>query len=185
MLNVISAAGIGAADFGPRTGRLPRPSFARAAGGKNGPRGPLRGGAWLTEVKSNPETLPRPRLNCCGWGCWHRSRSGPPWWPSGKCPSFLRRSCRGQAVAIMHDAFEPVLILEKLPLQIDCLAAWGECRAPLRIRPPLRPCLLSYFSDIGVGSQTQALIIPGSVFYCLPPFPPTATLNEIIKHMSQ
>lgn len=26
----------------------------------------------------------------------------------------------------MHDAFEPVLILEKLPLQIECLAAWGE-----------------------------------------------------------
>lgn len=26
----------------------------------------------------------------------------------------------------MHDAFEPVPILEKLPLQIDCLAAWGE-----------------------------------------------------------
>uniref|UniRef100_A0A1W7RBP8 Vam6/Vps39-like protein-like protein n=1 Tax=Agkistrodon contortrix contortrix TaxID=8713 RepID=A0A1W7RBP8_AGKCO len=26
----------------------------------------------------------------------------------------------------MHDAFEPVLILEKLPLQIDCLAAWEE-----------------------------------------------------------
>lgn len=29
----------------------------------------------------------------------------------------------------MHDAFEPVPILEKLPLQIDCLAAWGEPRA--------------------------------------------------------
>lgn len=28
----------------------------------------------------------------------------------------------------MHDAFEPVPILEKLPLQIDCLAAWGEPR---------------------------------------------------------
>lgn len=28
----------------------------------------------------------------------------------------------------MHDAFEPVPILEKLPLQIDCLAAWGELR---------------------------------------------------------
>uniref|UniRef100_A0A8D2JHJ1 VPS39 subunit of HOPS complex n=1 Tax=Varanus komodoensis TaxID=61221 RepID=A0A8D2JHJ1_VARKO len=26
----------------------------------------------------------------------------------------------------MHDAFEPVPILEKLPLQIDCLAAWEE-----------------------------------------------------------
>ncbi|OCT68744.1 hypothetical protein XELAEV_18040032mg [Xenopus laevis] len=26
----------------------------------------------------------------------------------------------------MHDAFEPVLILEKLPLQIECLAAWEE-----------------------------------------------------------
>lgn len=26
----------------------------------------------------------------------------------------------------MHDAYEPVPILEKLPLQIDCLAAWGE-----------------------------------------------------------
>uniref|UniRef100_A0A8C4T8V9 VPS39 subunit of HOPS complex n=1 Tax=Erpetoichthys calabaricus TaxID=27687 RepID=A0A8C4T8V9_ERPCA len=26
----------------------------------------------------------------------------------------------------MHDAFEPVPILEKLPLQIDCLAAWGN-----------------------------------------------------------
>ncbi|XP_040189096.1 vam6/Vps39-like protein [Rana temporaria] len=26
----------------------------------------------------------------------------------------------------MHDAFEPVLILEKLPLQIECLAAWDE-----------------------------------------------------------
>lgn len=30
----------------------------------------------------------------------------------------------------MHDAFEPVPILEKLPLQIDCLAAWGELRVP-------------------------------------------------------
>lgn len=28
----------------------------------------------------------------------------------------------------MHDAFEQVPILEKLPLQIDCLAAWGELR---------------------------------------------------------
>lgn len=27
----------------------------------------------------------------------------------------------------MHDAYEPVPILEKLPIQIDCLAAWGEC----------------------------------------------------------
>uniref|UniRef100_A0A7N6BB38 CNH domain-containing protein n=1 Tax=Anabas testudineus TaxID=64144 RepID=A0A7N6BB38_ANATE len=26
----------------------------------------------------------------------------------------------------MHDAYEPVPILEKLPLQIDCLAAWGK-----------------------------------------------------------
>lgn len=26
----------------------------------------------------------------------------------------------------MHDAYEPVPILEKLPLQIECLAAWGE-----------------------------------------------------------
>lgn len=26
----------------------------------------------------------------------------------------------------MHDAYESVPILEKLPLQIDCLAAWGE-----------------------------------------------------------
>lgn len=32
----------------------------------------------------------------------------------------------GGAPAIMHDAFEHVPILEKLPLQIDCLAAWGE-----------------------------------------------------------
>lgn len=34
----------------------------------------------------------------------------------------------------MHDAFEPVPILEKLPLQIDCLAAWGESedRGPRR-----------------------------------------------------
>lgn len=30
----------------------------------------------------------------------------------------------------MHDAFEPVPILEKLPLQIDCLAAWGEPKDP-------------------------------------------------------
>ncbi|CAB1330441.1 unnamed protein product, partial [Coregonus sp. 'balchen'] len=28
----------------------------------------------------------------------------------------------------MHDAYEPVPILEKLPLQIDCLAAWGTNR---------------------------------------------------------
>ncbi len=34
----------------------------------------------------------------------------------------------------MHDAFEHVPILEKLPLQIDCLAAWGEPLGP-------RPCL--------------------------------------------
>uniref|UniRef100_A0A3Q3PYB0 CNH domain-containing protein n=1 Tax=Monopterus albus TaxID=43700 RepID=A0A3Q3PYB0_MONAL len=27
----------------------------------------------------------------------------------------------------MHDAYEPVPILEKLPLQIDCLAAWEDC----------------------------------------------------------
>ncbi|XP_060938877.1 vam6/Vps39-like protein isoform X1 [Limanda limanda] len=27
----------------------------------------------------------------------------------------------------MHDAYEPVSILEKLPLQIDCLAAWEDC----------------------------------------------------------
>lgn len=27
----------------------------------------------------------------------------------------------------MHDAYEPVPILEKLPIQIDCLAAWGKC----------------------------------------------------------
>ncbi|KTF82241.1 hypothetical protein cypCar_00038239 [Cyprinus carpio] len=26
----------------------------------------------------------------------------------------------------MHDAYEPVPILEKLPLQIDCLAAWDD-----------------------------------------------------------
>lgn len=40
----------------------------------------------------------------------------------------------------MHDAFEPVPILEKLPLQIDCLAAWGEPRGlgPGR-RQPLAP----------------------------------------------
>lgn len=36
--------------------------------------------------------------------------------------------------AVMHDAFEHVPILEKLPLQIDCLAAWGEPLGP-------RPCL--------------------------------------------
>lgn len=40
----------------------------------------------------------------------------------------------------MHDAFEHVPILEKLPLQIDCLAAWGEPegprRSPSRSAPP-------------------------------------------------
>lgn len=30
----------------------------------------------------------------------------------------------------MHDAYEPVPILEKLPLQIDCLAAWGKLKRP-------------------------------------------------------
>lgn len=37
----------------------------------------------------------------------------------------------------MHDAYEPVPILEKLPLQIDCLAAWGESvtRCLCRLRP--------------------------------------------------
>lgn len=35
----------------------------------------------------------------------------------------------------MHDAFEHVPILEKLPLQIDCLAAWGESGRPRRCRP--------------------------------------------------
>ncbi|KAK1793610.1 hypothetical protein P4O66_011994, partial [Electrophorus voltai] len=30
--------------------------------------------------------------------------------------------------AAMHDAYEPVPILEKLPLQIDCLSAWGTNR---------------------------------------------------------
>lgn len=40
------------------------------------------------------------------------------------------------AAAAMHDAFEHVPILEKLPLQIDCLAAWGEPgRGPRRCRP--------------------------------------------------
>lgn len=34
-------------------------------------------------------------------------------------------------LASMHDAYEPVPILEKLPLQIDCLAAWGEFCLPL------------------------------------------------------
>lgn len=40
----------------------------------------------------------------------------------------------------MHDAFEPVPILEKLPLQIDCLAAWDETRGQVgSARERLRP----------------------------------------------
>lgn len=47
----------------------------------------------------------------------------------------------------MHDAYEPVPILEKLPLQIDCLAAWGELLALYllllcyrNMSPPLFTC---------------------------------------------
>lgn len=51
----------------------------------------------------------------------------------------------------MHDAFEPVPILEKLPLQIDCLAAWGEPRGP-------RACLVGgKASDRVGGRRTQAV----------------------------
>lgn len=42
----------------------------------------------------------------------------------------------------MHDAFEHVPILEKLPLQIDCLAAWGE--PPPASRPETPPASLPW-----------------------------------------
>lgn len=50
----------------------------------------------------------------------------------------------------MHDAFEPVPILEKLPLQIDCLAAWGERRGCPRT-PPHGPWPLPRGPGGGVG----------------------------------
>lgn len=50
-----------------------------------------------------------------------RSKPGPSSYTSGE-------TAVATLLAAMHDAFEPVPILEKLPLQIDCLAAWGEPR---------------------------------------------------------
>lgn len=43
----------------------------------------------------------------------------------------------------MHDAYEPVPILEKLPIQIECLAAWGECWKHFSILFQLKWCFLS------------------------------------------
>ncbi len=40
----------------------------------------------------------------------------------------------------MHDAYEPVPILEKLPLQIDCLAAWGEFCFPSYVHDVQHAC---------------------------------------------
>ncbi|EDL27991.1 vacuolar protein sorting 39 (yeast), isoform CRA_c, partial [Mus musculus] len=62
-----------------------------------------------------------------------RPCSRGPWWNTS-LPCFRTagssqqqgRDSGGEAPAAMHDAFEPVPILEKLPLQIDCLAAWEE-----------------------------------------------------------
>ncbi len=42
----------------------------------------------------------------------------------------------------MHDAYEPVPILEKLPLQIDCLAAWGEFCFPSYVTLHVQHALL-------------------------------------------
>lgn len=48
----------------------------------------------------------------------------------------------------MHDAFEHVPILEKLPLQIDCLAAWGEPGGGSAVLPP-RAARLSHPGRLG------------------------------------
>lgn len=66
-----------------------------------------------------------------------------------------------RAAAAMHDAFEHVPILEKLPLQIDCLAAWGE--PPPASRPETPPALLGSPSlgPLGCGGGAAAAGRPG------------------------
>lgn len=135
-LNVTSTTGTGAAAFGSPK-RAGKPACAACS-----------------EAEPGYGSEEQPRKRCSGpgsafvaGGCWQRRLSGRPWWPWGNSPSFLKRSGRGQAVAVMHDAFEPVTILEKLPLQIDCLAAWGECRGSPPDSPPTSTpaCPLSHF----------------------------------------
>lgn len=56
----------------------------------------------------------------------------------------------------MHDAYESVPILEKLPLQIDCLAAWGES-ALESFTSPL-PLMFSYHEGARVFMSSDYLI---------------------------
>ena len=60
--------------------------------------------------------------------------------------------------AAMHDAFEHVPILEKLPLQIDCLAAWGE---PPELRSRIPALLGSPPSSSSVALGAAGCELPG------------------------
>lgn len=107
---------------------------ARNRGGRGGTSAAEGAGLTLQEVR------------CCWWLYYPRASSRGPHSSLVLIPApHPTRHNPVEAVAVtapaaMHDAFEPVPILEKLPLQIDCLAAWGETRGQVgSARERLRP----------------------------------------------